>query len=92
MIRGAPGSNMWRAQALERLGRWESAANVWASIGETSEARVCRAVDRAVSIGDAWRARVRGLVAGGLQFEDAARQATDEQRQQYGFGERGGAP
>jgi len=77
------GSNARRAQALERLGRWGSAAIVWASIGETSEAAACRAIDKAVSIGDAWRARVRGLTAGGMHFEDAARQATDEQRQQY---------
>lgn len=78
-----PGSLARRAIAMQRLGRWEAAARLWGEAGDSRNARACRLVDDAVRAGDGWRARVAGLMAGGIDRESAYAQATEEQRSHY---------
>lgn len=78
-----PGSLQRRALAMQRLGKWESAARLWGEAGDVESARACRRIDDAVRAGDGWRARVAGLVAGGMDRESAYAQASEEQRRHY---------
>lgn len=71
------------AMLAEIMHDWRTAEQRWRECGREDEAQICARIADAIDAGDAWRVRVAMLQGRGLSFEEAAAQATEEERRAH---------